>query len=137
MSASRKDSLLHFPLPSGVFVLAARSLSCLVTGLDGKPHMLSQEMLTSQERCVVLPLLVHFPLPCPYEVMYASYYRGNLCKKMVTWSCQQLREARKAGRWGMELKPIRCLLHRVRQKLRTFDLTVSTILKQGYLLHYD
>lgn len=134
---SQHKDILHFALPSGVFVLAARSLSQLVTGSEGKPTMLAQELLTSQEWRVVLPLFQHFPYPCSYEVMYAHYYQGNVCKKTIVRSRQQLREAQRAGTWELFTKPIRCMLWRVRQKLRVFDLTVSTLLERGYLLHYE
>jgi hypothetical protein len=134
---SQDKNILHFTLPSGVFALAPRSLSCLVTVPGGKPVMLAQEMVTSRERRVILPLFKHFPFPCPYEAMHASYYQGNLCKKTIAQSRGCLREARKAGTWELIVKPIRCMLWIVRQKLRTFDLTVSTIIEQGYLLHYE
>lgn len=136
MKELRKNTFLHFSMPSGVFVIAPRSLSCLVTSQEGKLTMLGQGLLSVQERCVVLPLFEHFPTYCPYEVMHASYYRGDTYKKTIVWSCQCLKEAKKVGRWGLELKPIRYTIYRVRKVLRLFDLDVLTIPNQGYLLRY-
>lgn len=98
------------------------------------PRLLMQEQFTSTEMAVLMPLLEVFPYFCPYELMYASFYKGNTSEKTVLRCRQRLQEAQETGVWDQEIRPLRGALSRARLKLRPFGIDISSILSTGYIL---
>lgn len=134
------EKILHFSfqgaLPEGHTVAlntAFGTLSYIVCD-GGYPRLVGQEQFSSSEMSVLLPLLEAFPYYCPYEVMYASFYNGNVLESTVARCRQRLQEALEAGIWDQEIKPVRCALSRTRIKMRSFGVDIHSILETGYIL---
>ena len=134
------EKLLHFSLqgrlPKGhTLVLSTTSgVFSYIFCPDNLPRLVLQQQFTSSEVSIVLPLLKLFPHYCPYEVMFASFYNGNVTDAVVAQCRRRLQAAFEAGTWDQEMKPIRNVLSRVRLKLRDFGLSISSILETGYVL---
>ncbi len=135
-----QERILHFSLqgalPEGHIMAlntAFGSLSYLSCEA-GRPRLIAQEQFSSSEMSVLLPLLEAFPYYCPYEVMYASFYHGNVAERTVARCHQRLRESMEAGIWDQEIKPVRCALSRTRLKMRDFGVDILSILETGYIL---
>lgn len=133
------DKIMHFSLdgalPEGQTLalnLAYGTLSLISS--EGGPSLLVQQQFTATEISVVLPLLDSFPDYCPYEVMFASFYNGNVSERAVARCRQRLQEAMEAGIWDQEMRPVRNALSRTRLKMRDFGLDISSILETGYIL---
>ena len=86
---------------------------------------------------VLLPLIEQFPYYCPYEVIYASFYNGNVQERTVARCRQRLLEAMEEGIWDQEMRPVRNVLSRTRLKMRSFGFDISSILETGYILMYE
>ena len=50
---------------------------------------------------VLLPLIEQFPYYCPYEVMFASFYNGNVHERTVARCRERLQEAMEEGNLGI------------------------------------
>ena len=127
---------LHGALPAGhTLVMNTRlgTLSLLSSGNDG-PRMLVQQQFTASELSLLLPLLELFPHYCPYEVMFASFYNGGVSETTVEHCRQQLQEAFEAGVWDQQMRPVRNVLSRIRYKMRSFGIDITSILETGYIL---
>jgi len=134
------EGIRHFSLqdalPTG-YKLALNmelgTLSYLSMGNDG-PQLVAQQQFTASEMSILLPLLDSYPYYCPYEVLYASFYNGSVNDIVVARCRQRLQMAQDIGTWDQEMRPVRNVLSRTRLKLRTFGLTVSSILETGCIL---
>jgi len=127
---------LHGALPPGhTLVLNTRlgTLSYLSSGEEG-PRLLVQQQFTASELSLLLPLLELFPHYCPYEVMFASFYNGAVTDLTVEHCRQQLQEALEAGVWDQQMRPVRNVLSRIRYKMRSFGIDITSILETGYIL---
>jgi hypothetical protein len=134
------EQFLHFSLqgtlPAGQMLVlntASGTFSYIFCNED-KQRLVLQQQFTSSELSLLLPLLKLFPHYCPYELMFASFYNGNVTDLVVEQCRRRLQEAFEAGTWDQEMKPIRNVLSRVRIKLRDFGMSVSSILETGYVL---
>src|SRR5579859_4198850 len=47
------------------------------------PQLLAQQQFTASELSILLPLLDSYPFYCPYEVLYASFYNGEVTEMIV------------------------------------------------------
>lgn len=134
------DKILHFSLqdtlPAGHSLALNITLGTLsyMTCKGGIPRLVMQEQFTSTEMAVLLPLFEMFPYYCPYEMMYASFYNGNIAEETVANCRKHLQEALEAGVWDQEMRPVRGALSRARLKLRPFGFDISSILATGYIL---
>ena len=127
---------LHDALPAGqILVMNTRlgTLSLLSSGEDG-PRMLVQQQFTASELSLLLPLLELFPHYCPYEVMFASFYNGDVSETTIEHCREKLREAFEAGVWDQQMRPVRNVLSRIRYKMRNFGIDITSILETGYIL---
>lgn len=139
--ASEND-FVYYALPSllwpgHVFVLNKRLgvLSHLAfTELNVGTRLVHQEQFSTSELRVLLPLLELYPNYCPYETAWASFYTGQMTDEATGRARLRLQEARFAGVWDHEMKPLRNTLSRVRLKLRHFQIEVRSIIEVGYLL---
>lgn len=135
-----EDAILHFSLmdalPPGDTLALNRTLGTLsyISCSEGRPLLLKQQQFTSGEMSVLLPLLEQFPYYCPYEVMFASFYNGNINEKNVARCRERLQEAMEEGIWDQEMRPVRNVLSRTRFKMRSFGFDISSILETGYIL---
>jgi hypothetical protein len=134
------EVIRYFPLqgvlPEGhtlVMNTALGTLSLLSNG-DVAPRLLIQQQFTASELSLLLPLLEQFPHYCPYEVMFASFYNGDITEATIERCRIQLQEALEAGCWDQQLRPVRNVLSRIRFKLRGFGLDIVSILETGYIL---
>lgn len=134
------DKILHFSLQSALpeghslaLNTASGTLSYMAC-VDNQPRLVMQEQFTSTEMSVLMPLLEMFPYYCPYEVMYASFYKGNVSEKAVARCRERLQDALEGGVWDQEMRPVRGALSRARLKLRSFGIDISSILATGYIL---
>jgi hypothetical protein len=98
------------------------------------PQLVAQQQFTDSEMSILLPLLDSYPYYCPYEVLYASFYNGNVNDIIVARCRQRLQMAMDIGTWDQEMRPVRNVLSRTRLKLRAFGLNVSSILETGCIL---
>jgi hypothetical protein len=137
------ENIMHFSLmealPSGDTLALNRSLGTLsyISCEDGQPKLVQQQQFTDGEMRVLLPLIEQFPYYCPYEVMFASFYNGNVHEKTVARCRQRLQEAMEEGIWDQEMRPVRNVLSRTRLKMRSFGFDISSILETGYILMYE
>lgn len=98
------------------------------------PLLLAEQQFSSSEMSVLVPLLQAHPHYCPYEVLLASFNCGNTTETTVERFRLRLQEAHFAGVWDYELRPLRNILSRTRFKLRSFDIEITSILENAYLL---
>jgi len=136
----KRERFLHFSLqdalPAGfVLVLDTRLgiLSYLRFNEEG-PQMLMQQQFTGNEVNMLMHLLESFPYYCPYEVLYASFYNGEVTEAVVDRCRQHLQIALEDGEWAKETRQVRRAVSRIRLKLQTFGFNISSILETGYLL---
>jgi hypothetical protein len=134
------EEVSHFSLdgllPAGqtlAFCITLGTLSLMVCK-DDRPYLLRQEQFTTGEICVLLPVMEAYPYYCPNEVLCACFYSGRIRDIDVEQSRKHLREAREAGIWDKEMRPVRNSLSRTRLKLHTLGLEVSSIQETGYIL---
>lgn len=137
------ENILHFPLedllPAGhtlALNVSLGTLCLLASGFDKVPRMIAEQQFTSSEICVLLPLLRAYPHYCPYEVLLASFNNPKVDSATIERCRQILEEARLAGVWDQEMRPVRNVLSRTRLKMRTFTIEISSILETGYVLMY-
>ncbi|HBE26495.1 MAG TPA: hypothetical protein DDW33_12510 [Ktedonobacter sp.] len=130
----------HFSLqdafPAGHTLALNLTLGTLsyLSSVGEKPQLLAQQQFTASEMSILLPLLDSYPYYCPYEVLYASFYNGDVTDLIVAHCRQRLQMALESGTWDQEMRPVRNVLSRTRLKLRTFGLNVSSILETGCIL---
>ncbi|WP_238321095.1 hypothetical protein [Thermogemmatispora carboxidivorans] len=131
-----KHYTLHGVLPEG-YVLALNTafgtLSCL-TYLDKQPALVLQQQFTNNEMNVLRPLLDSYPYYCPYEVLFAHFYHGEVTERTIERCRANLLKALEDGTWEQATRPIRNVLSRVRIKLRIFGINIVSILETGYIL---
>jgi hypothetical protein len=109
------------------------TLSLICNG-DDRPCLLAQQQFTASELSLLLPLLELYPHYCPYEVIFASFYNGAVTEEVVARCRRQLQEALEAGVWDQQMRPVRNILSRVRFKMRSFGIDITSILETGYIL---
>ena len=136
------DEILHFTLDNLLpdshtlaLNLTLGTLSLIANSRDNPyPVLLAEQQFTTSEMCVLIPLLKHYPHYCPYEVLLASFYNGNINEKTIERSRNRLYEAQLEGIWDQEMRPVRNVLSRARLKIRSFNIEISSILETGYVL---
>ncbi len=106
----------------------------LISNGEKRPCLLAQQQFTASELSLLLPLLDLYPHYCPYEVMFASFYNGTVTDEAVERCRRQLQEALEAGVWDQQMRPVRNVLSRVRFKMRSFGIDITSILETGYIL---
>lgn len=114
--------------------LAVLSCFAIQTEQDPWPRLLHQEQFSPNEERVLYPLLEHYPHFCPHEALLASFYTSQFTDAHLERYRQRLQEARLAGTQDYEVRPVRNILSRTRQRLRTFGIEVCSILETGYML---
>jgi hypothetical protein len=75
-----------------------------------------------------------YPYYCPYEVLFASFYNGDVTEMIVARCRQRLQNSLEIGTWDQEMRPVRNVLSRTRLKLRTFGVNITSILETGCIL---
>jgi hypothetical protein len=135
-----EPSVLHFSLqgalPSGHIVALYRplgTLSYLVTDGD-QPRLVAQQQFTGSEMSLLLPLLDAYPYYCPYEVLFAHFYHTRVTEQIIEHCRDRLQQAQEEDTWDMEIRSMRNMLSRVRIKVRTLGMEISSLLETGYLL---
>ncbi|MDQ6644844.1 MAG: hypothetical protein M3Y76_10380 [Chloroflexota bacterium] len=134
------NGIRHFSLqdafPVGHTLALNLTLGTLsyLSSIGEKPQLLTQQQFTASEMSILLPLLDSHPYYCPYEVLYASFYNGDVTDLIVARCRQRLQMALEIGTWDQEMRPVRNVLSRTRLKLRAFGLNVSSILETGCIL---
>jgi hypothetical protein len=134
------ESILHYSLqdalPAGrtlALNVELGTLSYISSGED-VPKLLAQQQFTASELSILLPLLDSYPYYCPYEVLYASFYNGEVTEMIVGRCRQRLQHALEVGTWDQEMRPVRNVLSRTRIKLRSLGVNVTSILETGCIL---
>jgi hypothetical protein len=134
------ESIRHFSLqdalPAGhtlALNIQLGTLSYISSGGE-VPQLVAQQQFTASELSILLPMLDSYPYYCPYEVLYASFYNGNITEMIVARCRQRLQNALEIGTWDQEMRPVRNVLSRTRLKLRTFGLNITSILETGCIL---
>ena len=137
------ENIMHFSLmdalPAGETLALNRSMGTLshIICTEGRPLLVQQQQFTDGEMRVLLPLMEQFPYYCPYEVMFASFYKGNTNERNVARCRERLQEAMLEGIWDQEMRPVRNVLSRTRLKMRSFGFDISSILETGYILMFE
>jgi hypothetical protein len=123
-------------LPVGQILVLNTQFATLsfISNGDERPRLLAQQQFTASELSLLLPLLELYPHYCPYEVMFASFYNGVVSDEAVERCRRQLQEAVEAGVWDQQMRPVRNVLSRVRFKMRSFGIDITSILETGYIL---
>jgi hypothetical protein len=137
------DVIVHFVLarllPSG-HVLALRRFQETLshpTLVQEQPRMLGEQLFSTTEVSLLLPLLDQYPHYCPYEVLWASFH-GSTSEKAIARARTRLQRAREEGYWDEEMRPLRNMLSRARLRLQEMGLDIVSLFETGYLLtrHY-
>lgn len=128
--------LLDGALPEGQILALNRQLGTLslLSIVGNRPCLLAEQQFTNSELSLLLPLLELFPHYCPYEVMFASFYNGVVTEAVVERCRDQLQEAMEDGVWDQQMRPVRNVLSRIRFKMRSFHIDITSILETGYVL---
>ncbi len=143
MLSSTEDQILPFPLEGLLpdycqFALnTALGTLCLIGSGpdDSTPRMLAEQQFTASELCVLLPILTAYSHYCPYEVVLASFtYGGRVTNDNVVLARQRLEQAKEAGCWDQEMRPVRNILLRTRLKMRHLGIEISSIIETGHIL---
>lgn len=136
----KEGEILHFSLQNALppgHILACNTkfgtLSSLCSDGD-RLLMREQEQFTGTEMSLLLCLLEMFPSYCPYEVLYARFYNGHATDEVVAQSRRHLHQVIEDGLWDQEMRPIRDALSRTRIKLRSFGISITSLLATGYML---
>lgn len=116
-----------------VLNLALGTLSELAI-CDNGPRLLTQQQFTTSELSLLVPLLESYPYFCPYELMFARFYNGEVTEEILEQCRRRLQAALAGDNWDVVMRPIRNVLSRIRFKLRPFDIDISSLLETGYLL---
>jgi hypothetical protein len=133
------EEVLHFSLqgllPAGHTLALNTTLGTLshLVVRQERPYMVMEQQFTTNEICVLMPLLEAYPYYCPYEVLLAGFSYGRTNEATVARCRQRLQEALEAGVWDQEMRPVRNALSRTRFKTRTFGIEISSILETGYI----
>lgn len=93
------------------------------------PPLLAQELFTAIEWRVLLVFLHAYPHAIPHEAVYAALHDLS-----PEYSRQQLDAARDRGYFHEELRSVRNVISRVRQKVAPFALGIVFEQEQGYRL---
>lgn len=102
---------------------------------EAHPSILAQQQFSASEVCVLLPLLQWYPQYCPHEVTLANYRFQKMDEETIERCRVRLEEAQGVeGAWDNEMRPLRGVAARVRQKLSRLGLDVISILETGYML---
>jgi hypothetical protein len=128
--------LLDGALPEGQILALNRELGTLslLSSNANRPCLLAQQQFTTSELSLLLPLLELFPHYCPYELMFASFYNGIVTEAAVERCREQLQDAMDDGVWDQQMRPVRNVLSRIRFKMRSFNIDITSILETGYVL---
>ena len=103
--------------------------------VEGKGvRLLMQQQFNTSESSLLIPLLENYPHFCPYEMMVASFSSGSVSEKAVAIARERLQKSLDHGTWDHEMRPVRNVLSRTRQKLKAFGMEALSILETGYLL---
>ena len=134
------ESIRHFSLqdalPAGHTLALNMELGTLsyISSGGEVPQLLVQQQFTASELSILLPLLDSYPYYCPYEVLFASFYNGDVTEMIVARCRQRLQNSLEIGTWDQEMRPVRNVLSRTRLKLRTFGVNITSILETGCIL---
>lgn len=130
----KETCIFHLALPgllppeqTLVLDLDARTLSLLTAG----PILILTKQFSVNELCVIVPLLDFYPHYCPYEVLLAYISSNVVTSASIEYCRQRLQAALDQGTWLQELRPIRRALSAVRNKLKPFNLGISTVRERG------
>lgn len=140
---STRAHITHYPLerllPDGAclaFNVVGRILSLLVVNAQGMPEVVEQCSIAPAETLILLPMLEMYPDYCPYEVLYASVTYGNASEESVGASRTYLQDVLDGGTsgraWDRAFRPIVNVVTRLRPRLYTFHLTISSVREAGY-----
>jgi hypothetical protein len=135
--------IVHFVLagllPAGHILALHRFLGTLshLTLVQEQPRMPGEQLFSTTEVSLLLPLLEQYPAYCPYEVLWASFH-GSTSEKAIVRARTRLQQAREEGYWDEEMRPLRNMLSRARLKLQEMGLDIVSLFETGYLLtrHY-
>ncbi len=135
-----QEYIRYFPftgaLPQGhtlVLDLVLGTLSELALCNEG-PRQVMKQQFTTSELSLLVPLLESYPYFCPYELMFASFYNGEVTDELLEQCRRRLQVALEGDNWDVVMRPIRNVLSRIRFKLRPFGIDISSLLETGYLL---
>jgi hypothetical protein len=137
-----KEKFLHFSLQgalqAGCILALNMRLGTLsyLSSSNGLPLLVAQQQFSSSELGVLRPLLESFPHFCPYEVLFAHFYSGEVTDLAIARYRRRLQEALETGSWDQEMRPVRNVLSRTRLKLQTFGITILCLFETGYILGF-
>jgi|SRR5579859_6806662 len=90
------------------------------------------ELFTASEWKVLLALAESYPHYSPYEALLS-----RLTSTSPDYCRQRIQEALQNGTLRQELGPIRDAFKKIRPKLGSFSLTISSVYQLGYVLAID
>lgn len=137
-----KEFFLHFSLQGALQAGCTLALNVRLGTLsylsssNGLPLLIAQQQFSSSELGVLRPLLESFPHFCPYEVLFAHFYSGEVTDLTIAYYHRRLQEALETGTWDQEMRPVRNVLSRTRLKLQTFGITILCLFETGYILGF-
>lgn len=101
---------------------------------EGRATIFWQTCLADSEMSLLRPLLENYPHYTPYEHLFASFYSGKGDEEAIARAREHLAEAEEYGTWDNEMRPIRNVMSRLRQKLQEIGMDVRSMLETGYVL---
>lgn len=122
-------------LQGGKLTIVRQHLGAIIVCQDAQGKVIAVHPFTEQEATTLLCLLKNYPHHTPYEVLYATFYNGDLTtERTIERTRKFLYEAMEEGTWDKEIRPLRNVLSRIRQKTKTFGVDILSILETGYIL---
>jgi hypothetical protein len=91
-----------------------------------------EQLFSTTEVSLLLPLLEQYPHYCPYEVLWASFH-GSTSEIAIVRARNRLQRAREEGYWDEEMRPLRIMLSRARLKLQEMGPDIVSLFETGYL----
>jgi hypothetical protein len=134
-----ESPILHFSLenllPKGETLAVNRELGfASILTYDGvSPQILAEQYFTPTEMSVLLPLLSSYPDYAPNELLLASF-SGGTTEAAIEKARTQLLRAKERGEWDEIMRPLRNILSRVRLKIITLHVDVTSLFETGYML---
>lgn len=143
MHTTSDEDLIYYPLQPligdrEVLVLCKPLgiITYLAKDEQNQPRVLGQAQFSPQELAVLLPVLTAYPQYCSDAALWLARNRGGqLTDEAIAKANERLQEAKHAGVWDFEMRPVRNLLSRARFRLRDhLGLDIRSVVETGYML---
>lgn len=99
-----------------------------------RPLVLAEQQFSAKELHLLVPLLHAYPQICPSSVLLAHFLVAQPTEQYLESCRLRLVEAKYAGTWEDEMRPLRNRLSTTRVKLHACGIDIGSVVEVGYLL---